>query len=381
MLSTLKSSLKVSLVSLILIFSLTAVSRAHRHSSYFREDGKQVDNPDWMSLLPNNVHLSELSIPGTHESLSRHSGGVVPLDLVKTQSMALKFQLESGIRALDVRCAIVGRSFNIYHGNIYQKESFDGVLSTVVKFLIDHPSETVLMRVKQERTDQPGTFLEIFRQTYWKNVKYQSYIPKGMSLNPTLREMRGKIVILQDFARWQCETPFSKAEFGVCYNSFDIQDQFQVRGNTALYDKWLAVKNQLDRANKGFNGFDAKFMNYLSGVGVTDTWGVPNPYFVVSGHVNPATGADRERTHLRASTNQWPDFPRLNYRGTEYIYYEGMNTLVYDFIRNGHFTKRVGIIMTDFPGGGLIERIICINYPKTDPLCQRLPPCEGPLCR
>jgi hypothetical protein len=50
-----------------------------------------------------------------------------------------------------------------------------------------------------------------------------------------------------------------------------------------------------------------------------------------------------------------------------------MNTLAYDFIRNGRFTKRVGIIMTDFPGGGLIERIICVNYQKTDALCQRLP--------
>src|ERR1700745_3454281 len=118
--STLKSRLKISLARLILIFSLTDASRAHDHHSYVHADGNQVDNPNWMSILPDGIPLSQLSIPGTHQSLSRHSGGITPLDAVKTQSMALRFQLESGIRVLDVRCAIVGNSFNIYHGDYYQ---------------------------------------------------------------------------------------------------------------------------------------------------------------------------------------------------------------------------------------------------------------------
>lgn len=377
MLSTLKSSLKVSLVSLIIIFSLTAVSRAHRHHSYFREDGKQVDNPNWMSVLPDSVRLSELSIPGTHQSLSRHSGGVTPLDAVKNQSMALRFQLESGIRVLDVRCAIAGRMFQIYHGSYFQHENFGGVLDTVVKFLEDHKGETVLMRVKEERTDQPGTFFDIFRKTYWDDKKYKNYMwdpVTNMSLNPTLGEMRGKIVILQDFARWQCETPTSKAEFGLCYNSFDIQDSFKHQG----YAKWLSVKKYLNFAN-ALNR-DTKFINYLSAVGANGV-GLPRPWFVASGHVNPRTDANRMLA-LKGPTNEWPDFPRkMDPRGREHVYFEGMNTLAYDFIRNGHVTKRVGIIMADFPGGGLIERIICINYEKTDALCRRLPPCEGPLCR
>jgi len=171
-------------------------------------------------------------------------------------------------------------------------------------------------------------------------------------------------------------TPTSTAEFGICYSGFDIQDEFKVLGERALYDKWLEVKDYLDRANRGFDqgqNRDTKSMNYLSGVGTVDTLGVPYPYFVVSGHVRPATGANRKLTGLKSPTDKWPDFPRVRNGSIEAVYFEGMNTLVYDFIRNGHFTKRVGIIMTDFPGGGLIERIICINYPKTDPLCQRLP--------
>jgi 1-phosphatidylinositol phosphodiesterase len=359
---------------------MTAVSRAHPHHSYSHDGGRQADNPNWMSVLPDSVRLSELSIPGTHESLSFEGGVGVPRDMVKTQSMALEFQLESGIRVLDIRCAIVGNSFNIYHGNYYQNENFDGVLRKVVAFLKAHPRETVLMRVKEEKTNDPVEFERIFRETYWNNVNYKDHmwnvptIPE-ISQNPTLGEMRGKIVILQDFAREQCNSPSSKAEFGLCYNSFAIQDAFYMRTNEGLYQKWIYVKNHLAAANSGDHP-DTKYMNYLTASGGSF------PYFVVSGHVSPGTGADRLATrHRTTDRNFWHDFPRLHCAGSHCtIFYEGTNTLVYGAIRTGYYTKRVGIIMTDFPGGGLIERIICINYPKTDPLCQRLPPCTGPKC-
>ena len=349
-----------------------------------------ADNPNWMSVLRDDVRLSELSIPGTHQSVSFYGGGGVPRNLVKTQSMALRFQLESGIRVLDIRCAIAGNSFNIYHGNIYQEENFDGILKTVVAFLKAHPRETVLMRVKEENTDDPGRFEEIFRNTYWNDDKYKAHLWntwEGTPTNPTLGEMRGKIVILQDFARGQCISPLPNPRYGICYNTFDNQDEHEVPGTAALYDKWLKVKKQLDRANKGLEkglNEDTKFMNYLSGVGTKGTLGVPHPYFVVSGHWDPATGADRVSTEKSArwNPNVFPDFPRLPcFSYGRCIFYEGTNTLTYGAIRTGYYTKRVGIIMTDFPGKGLIERIICINYEKTDALCKRLPPCTGPMCR
>ena len=67
MFSTLKSSLTVSLVSLILICSLTEVSLAHRNPGYSHDGGRQTNNPRWMTALKDDVRLSELSIPGTHD--------------------------------------------------------------------------------------------------------------------------------------------------------------------------------------------------------------------------------------------------------------------------------------------------------------------------
>jgi len=335
-----------------------------------------------MGALRNDLRLSDLTIPGTHESMSLHG-----TDYVKNQTMDLWSQLVSGVRVLDIRCAIVeirnpteppGAFFNIYHGIIYQKANFDDVLRTVVEFLRQNRGETVLMRVKQERTNDPDRFEDVFRRRYWDKKEYKDHFWKWTSENPTLGELRSKIVVLQDFARWQCNAPSPKAEFGLCYNSFLDQDYFALNGNEDLYNKWEKVKKHLADANKDTpENNDKKYINYLSG-GTNSSnplaAGLPFPYFVVSGHWNPATGADRLATTYAAFNNQdrYPDFPRLHsaFFGIKYIYYEGTNTLVYGAIRPPWYTRRVGIIMTDFPGGGLINRIICINFPRTN-LCWK----------
>jgi 1-phosphatidylinositol phosphodiesterase len=383
MLSIRKSSLKVSLISLVLIFSLTEVSQAHLTPAYAHAGGRQTCQPCWMKYLKDDVLLGELSIPGTHETMSFYGG-----DAVECQSMALRFQLESGIRVLDIRCAIIrsGQNgensfFNIYHADIYQRETFDGVLDTVVAFLKGHPSETVLMRVKEEKTNDPKWFEAIFRRRYWNRFKDGLDLPEQDRIgrmwnpalyenhtNPTLGEMRGKIAILQDFARWDCcgagddnicpgdcITP-DEAKYGICYCSFNIQDKYRLRTNFDLYNKWISVKNHLAAANSGPQ--KTKYMNYLSGSRGSF------PYFVVSGHSSPASGARRLSTGRTtpADRNSWPDFPRVNCAlGICTIAFEGTNILTYGAILNGYYKNRVGIIMTDFPGWGLINQTIDLN--------------------
>src|SRR6266404_2232831 len=390
MLSTLKPSLKVSLISLILIFSLTEVSRAHEHPSYSHRAGPKANNRGWMGALRNDLRLSDLTIPGTHESMSLHG-----TDYSKNQTMDLWSQLVSGVRVLDIRCAIVeianpteppGAFFNLYHGSIYQKANFDEVLRTVLVFLRQNPGETVLMRVKQERTNDPPRFEDVFRRRYWNKDEYNKHFWKWTSENPTLSEMRGKIVVLQDFARWQCperkpDVPVTvpHPDYGLCYNSFLDQDYFALDGNEDLYNKWEKVKKHLADANEDTpENNDKKYINYLSGGTNTRNplaKGLPFPYFVVSGHWNPATGADRLSTMYDAHGHPglYPNFPRLHSAlfGFKFIYYEGTNTFVFGAIKKGgEYTRRVGIIMTDFPGGGLINRVICLNFPS-DNLCWR----------
>ena len=69
---------------------------------------------NWMSGIKNGTKLSEVSIPGTHESCARFGGSAS-----QCQWFSITQQLNRGIRFLDVRCKYQaggdsGRKQNIY---------------------------------------------------------------------------------------------------------------------------------------------------------------------------------------------------------------------------------------------------------------------------
>lgn len=318
--------------------------KAHAHDSpgYSHDSQAKTSNPDWMAGLKDDTLLSQLSIPGTHDTMSFYGG-----DAVQTQSMSLDAQLESGVRVLDIRCRHIEDIFAIHHGMVFQKTFFGDVLNTVTAFLNKHPNETVLMRVKEEYTPEKNTrtFAETFGDYYWKTWRNSFWTPT--SDNPRLGDIRGKIVILQDFS--------SSQKYGINYDSFSTQDEYNLTTNWDLYGKWTAVKDHLQRANDGPS--TTKYMNYLSGSGGSF------PYFVVSGHSSPQTGAPRLATGLTTPgwKDKWPDFPRVScFIGICTIAFEGTDVLTYE--RLGNY-KRVGIIMSDFPGPGLITGTINLDKP------------------
>lgn len=61
---------------------------------------------------------------------------------------------------------------------------------------------------------------------------------------------------------------------------------------------------------------------------------------------------------------KFADFPRVACLiNVCSIAFEGINVLAYDkFLGPNHKPKYVGIIMTDFPGDGLINAIINVNH-------------------
>ncbi len=339
---------------LILAIASSGVA-AHESPAYSHDAQARTSNPDWMSRLPDTLLLSQLSIPGTHDTMSFYGG-----DAVQTQSMSLPDQLRSGVRVLDIRCRHVADIFAIHHGMVFQNAYFTDVLNAAIDFLAEHPGETVLMRVKEEYDplNNTRTFEETFRTQYWDVYTKHFWDPSERLResrlsdvssvdNPTLGELRGKIVILQNFS--------ASVRYGVDYNSFSIQDEYSLASNWDLYDKWLDVQAHLRLAVAG--PAHTKYMNYLSGA--TGSF----PYFVASGHSSPQTDAPRLLTGRTTPgwKNSWPDFPRVScIVGICSIAFEGTNVLTYDRL-GVEYTGRVGVVMSDFPGPGLIERVIRLN--------------------
>ncbi|MFF0477306.1 phosphatidylinositol-specific phospholipase C [Streptomyces sp. NPDC004284] len=151
-----------------------------------------VDVRAWMGEKGDGTPLQRLTIPGTHDSGARFGGA-----WSECQNTTVAQQLDSGVRFLDVRCRVTGGSFAIHHGASYQNMMFGDVLVACRDFLAAHPSETVLMRVKQEYSEESdATFRAVF-DDYLDRRGWRSLFLIGDTL-PLLGEARGRVVLLAD---------------------------------------------------------------------------------------------------------------------------------------------------------------------------------------
>ncbi|ADO75506.1 hypothetical protein [Stigmatella aurantiaca] len=118
--------------------------------------------------------------------------------------------------------------------------NFDNVLLSVRQFLINHPAETILMRVKEEHSPESTTrsFAETF-EWYRDQPDYAPIIWRGTTV-PSLGQVRGKIVIIDDFSAGE--------SYGIRWGELAIQDAYDFT-DTDL--QWELVRNHLLAAKTG----------------------------------------------------------------------------------------------------------------------------------
>ncbi|MBP2326788.1 1-phosphatidylinositol phosphodiesterase [Kibdelosporangium banguiense] len=337
------------------IVSLAGTASAHETSSYSHDARAGAYPRDWMAYLPGTTTLSELSLPGTHDTGAYRVGG----DSVFTQSMDLGEQLNAGIRAWDIRLGPdpIDNRLKVYHGPAPQLLDFENdVLVTATNYLKMHPNESLVMRIKQNHGPSEGFDTQVKAGL----DKYPLQVYQGTGDNPTVREIRGKIVVLQDFG--------SAVRMGIPWNSLAKQDEYNVNDNWDLANKWHAVRNHLNAAQSGPR--DVTYVNFLSASGGSF------PYFIASGHVGPATDASRlvtgwvregpfDTCHLSSKCiSEYPSVDCLEVLGQKMgctVVFEGVNIMTHNEINRRGWPNRYGMIMMDFPGSRLIETIIDTN--------------------
>ncbi|MFF3835370.1 phosphatidylinositol-specific phospholipase C [Streptomyces sp. NPDC002458] len=205
---------------------------------------RALGTQDWMGAVPDATPLRHLTIPGTHNSGARFGG-----PWTACQNTTIAEQLTSGIRFLDVRCRISGDAYAIHHGASYQNLNFDDVLGACRDFLAQRPSETVLMRVKQEYSEESDAAFRRIFDIYLDGKGWRSLL----RLDPTLPDLggaRGKVVLLADNGGLP----------GVRYADpalFDIQDDYMAEP----FAKYPKIEAQFRKAAQQPGKL---FMNYVS---------------------------------------------------------------------------------------------------------------------
>lgn len=200
---------------------------------------------DWMAGIGDGTALQRMTIPGTHDSGATRGGLYVAC-----QNTSIAQQLDSGIRFLDVRCRVTGGSFAIHHAAYYQNLMFGDVLVACWNFLAAHPSETVLMRLKQEYSEESdATFRGVF-DDYLDNRGWRPLFKIADSV-PTLGQARGKVLLLPDNGGLPGGLRYGDG------NVFDVQDDYMAEP----FGKRGKIEGQFRRAVSQPGKF---FMNYTS---------------------------------------------------------------------------------------------------------------------
>lgn len=337
-----------------------------------------IDGPCWMSHVDDNKYLDELSIPGTHDSstCSVDNDTEPQTSLVKCQQDYIPTQLLEGIRYFDIRLGGNNEHDDpgIVHGRgyLFKKDGHYMQLSDVIgyfkTFLNEHPSEALIMLVSRgnnEATDESATtaFAKVLGND--PNLFYTS------SRVPTLREARGKIVLLRrfglagssangrtwglDLTEWDDKIAAHSDSSSMCLvqdvrgfettgNAGDkepyctkvyAQDHYSCTGSSkiAWVDSALKAASELERNTVDITAADGTTMQATE-----RCWSIN---YTSCTQNNPFTAARVVNEHLYKS-------PYINPDGTEDT--------------EPDYLKHIGIIASDFVDAALARSIYQRNY-------------------
>ncbi|KAF4554862.1 Hypothetical protein D9617_3g019310 [Elsinoe fawcettii] len=297
--------------------------RRHRRR---RPRPTSLDLTQWMSLLPSHLPISALTIPGTHDSAAYN----VVWPFINTQSLTLEEQLLSGIRYFDFRCGLVHNVLEMVHGRALLSRSLASCLETLYAFLASHPSEALIVQLKQDRAPEDSSLP--FQEAVWNLLLPQAERWRWAPTTPILGELRGKIQLLRrfpgppyrgiDVQRWMDnpERPFTIRTWSG--TELVVQDHYNPSEPQALPDfverKAADVMGMLDLA-AGDKDLGRWYINFVSGYEF-------NLYYQASPH-DVAVGG------------WW-----------YYRFVEGMNRRLGEWLREKKGRKsRYGIVAMDYP--------------------------------
>lgn len=222
---------------------------------------------NWMSLVDGNKHINELVIPGTHDSATWYWGtNRFGLSQVRCQEWNFEEQFANGIRFMDIRIKYNPTSVNdpweLTHDKFGIGIGFAQFIETVKTFLTEHPTETLVLRLRHDDASDKSHDADIFKK-YKEQIGVEFWYESFD--NPTIDNLRGKIYYFTNTPEiestgsesgihtvdWADQTPDGGTK-GV-----RVQDAYQAGGN----DKSNAILTFMKNAKSDTDHLKLNFMS------------------------------------------------------------------------------------------------------------------------
>lgn len=244
--------------------------------------GRAGDGPNssWMADVAENTPLRQLTIPGTHDTVARYSVGDVA---GRCQDLGIRSQLNIGVRFFDLRLSLDSGKLKGVHSYVDEKISMDKIMKQFDGFLADHPTETLLVSVKDEGKVHDG-FDEAVKTAFEGRLV-------DFDLDLRMGDCRGKMVLFARYANNTVGTPCHegwedggdpvKETIFRLPNNILVQDHYKLPN---IETKTTEISKTLDMTADE----DAFALNFFSGYKGS---GFPPSYSVsVSKYINPQVG-------------------------------------------------------------------------------------------
>ena len=243
---------------------------------------------DWMAKLNDGLALSEVVLPGTHDSATKN---VQLAFFSKCQALSIGEQLNAGYRYLDIRLGADGDRLKLMHGFTNCMTSgwpwagalyLDAVLEECYAFLRAHPTEAVVFAVKQEHGNESVKDFEALLNAYVQRQPEKWLLTDHI---PTVGEARGRLVLMRRYADeanlgaqsgipllWDNQNGHDDVSKNLFVHdngvyTLGVQDRYEYDTE----DKWTAF---VIGQKVGVTGADAVAIHFLSTKG-TATYGHP----------------------------------------------------------------------------------------------------------
>lgn len=217
---------------------------------------KNYSGENWMKEISEQKLLSEINIPGTHDSGTKN---VEKEKRVKyqCQNLSISEQMNIGVRYFDIRCRAKkdkGDVQYISHASIpcfneYGKElTLDELIETGKKFLQKNPTETLIYQIKNEGGNSNDKRLCNYLGKYIKNneIWSKTYIPH-------LKEVRGKIILVRRFTFKRNTFNLTEDKYGINLSSWDTECFWKMHVNTFVHvndNAWVQDRYMVGISNK-----------------------------------------------------------------------------------------------------------------------------------
>ena len=204
---------------------------------------------DWLGGIEDTTLLRDVSLPGSHDTMALYSIG----DLAgQCQTLSLNDQLNLGVRFLDIRLKEDHNSLKVVHSFVDERATFADVNKTVTSFLEKHPSEFIIMSIKEDAASSNSDIS--FEQALLKYLDNPIYLKEQTTVPNYVSEIRGKVLLLSRYKGSSIGVPafdgWSDSKSFTLPNDIYVQDTYKITSKEQKQEEVVKCFNEAGHALK-----------------------------------------------------------------------------------------------------------------------------------